>query len=199
MKKSLFLIFVISIFVFSCVGIPKKDYERVSNLRERVNKYDKLKDYSKNEYDKAEQEYALAKAIVEDETRKKEGKEAKISLLSAETNYKVVVAKMPDYATDLQKDTDDEIAKADSLKASVDFAEKYNNARAYYDSAKASIEKNNYDKALDDLLLAKTEYSEVYAMAKDKYDESNTLLTDVKNKLSELEKMQKELASFKGK
>ena len=83
---------MILVFItFSC-GLPKKEYQRVSALRDKVNKYEEIKTFAQSDFDIAEKGFAEADIIMKEEN-KDEAKKAKQLLLEAETNYNAVLDK----------------------------------------------------------------------------------------------------------
>ncbi len=196
--RYLFFSFIVVLSI-SCSSIPVKEYERVTALREKATKYDAIKTYSPEEFKLAEADYLKADAIVKAENEE-EGKNAKVFLLTSETNYNLVIDKgYPDYANDLKTETDGEIQKNVEIKSEVLFALDIDAANILYQEALVSLESSNYDDTIDKLLLAKEKYTSVYTLVKEKYDKTDTALVDVKTKLSSLESMIKELETLKKK
>ena len=196
--RYLFFSFIVVLSI-SCSSIPVKEYERVTALREKATKYDAIKTYSPAEFKLAEDDYLKADAIVKAENED-EGKNAKVFLLTSETNYNLVIDKgYPDYANDLKIQTDGEIQKNVEIKSEVLFAQDIDAANILYSEALVSLESSNYDDSIDKLLLAKEKYTSVYTLVKEKYDKTDTALVDVKTKLSSLESMIKELEALKQK
>ena len=196
--RYLFFSFIVVLSI-SCSSIPVKEYERVTALREKATKYDAIKTYSPAEFKLAEDDYLKADAIVKAENED-EGKNAKVFLLTSETNYNLVIDKgYPDYANDLKTQTDGEIQKNVEIKSEVLFAQDIDAANILYSEALVSLESSNYDDSIDKLLLAKEKYTSVYTLVKEKYDKTDTALVDVKTKLSSLESMIKELEALKQK
>lgn len=184
-------------FLFSCSSIPIKEYERVTALREQATKYDSIKTYSPEEFKLAEEDYLKADVIVKAENEE-EGKNAKIFLLTSETNYNIVIDKgYPDYAADLKTETDGEIEKNVAIKSDVLFAPDIDAANILYEEALVSLEAGSYDDSINKLLLAKEKYLSVYTLAKEKYDKTDMALIDVKTKLTSLENMIEELNKLK--
>ena len=69
LKEKTALIVALSFFVMSCGGLPTKDYERVTALRETVNKYTEIKTFAQDDYDIAEKGYAAADIIMKAENK----------------------------------------------------------------------------------------------------------------------------------
>ena len=151
------LIIALSFFVMSCGGLPTKDYERVTALRETVNKYTEIKTFAQNDYDIAEQGYAEADIIMKAEN-KEEAENAKELLLTAETNYNLVLDKgLPPYSEILKKQTDENYTNASEIKANVMYGEEYAQAEATYNEANAmyTAETKDYRVLVDKLYTAK--------------------------------------------
>ena len=191
---TLFLTFL----VISCDGLPRKEYERVTKLRETINKYEELKTFAQNDFDIAEQGYAEAEIIIKEEN-KDEAQRAKELLLTAETNYNLVFEKgLPPYAELLKKQTDDSMTNAQFIKANVMYNDEYNKANAAYDKAIAlyNAETKDYKVLVDSLYIAKNAYTTLYNKTKEQFDRSDEALNRVKERLAELEAMIKELESL---
>ena len=192
------LIIALSFFVMSCGGLPTKDYERVTALRETVNKYTEIKTFAQNDYDIAEQGYAEADIIMKAEN-KEEAEKAKELLLTAETNYNLVLDKgLPPYSEILKKQTDENYTNASEIKANVMYGEEYAQAEAIYNEANAmyTAETKDYRVLVDKLYTAKEAYLALYNKTKEQFDRSDEALTKVKERLAELEAMVKELETL---
>ena len=147
------LIIALSFFVMSCGGLPTKDYERVTALRETVNKYTEIKTFAQNDYDIAEKGYAEADIIMKAEN-KDEAEKAKELLLTAETNYNLVLDKgLPPYSEILKKQTDENYTNASQIKANVMYGEEYAQAETIYNEANAmyTAETKDYRVLVDKL------------------------------------------------
>ncbi|MEI0530559.1 hypothetical protein R4I97_03255 [Brachyspira pilosicoli] len=192
------LIIALSFFVMSCGGLPTKDYERVTALRETVNKYTEIKTFAQNDYDIAEKGYAEADIIMKAEN-KDEAEKAKELLLTAETNYNLVLDKgLPPYSEILKKQTDENYTNASQIKANVMYGEEYAQAEAIYNEANAmyTAETKDYRVLVDKLYTAKEAYLALYNKTKEQFDKSDEALTKVKERLAELEAMVKELETL---
>lgn len=184
-------------FIVSCTAIPQKEYERVTTLRDKAIKYDAVQTYAQSEFNIAEDNYIKAQVIIQAENEE-EGKNAMSMLLISQTNFNTVIdTGYPNYAGDLKGLTDKEIASNEEIKSSVLFATNIDQANLVYQEALASLEASDYDVAISKLLIAKEQYTTIYNMAKEKLDKSDTTLSDVKNKLNDLEKLTKELDALK--
>lgn len=191
--------FITAIFLFSCASIPVKEYERVTALRAIATKYEAVQTYAPEEFKLAEEDYIKAETIVKAEN-KEEGKNAKMFLLTSETNYNIVIAKgYPDYAENLKVETDGEIKKNIDIKSQVMFELDINAANILYEEALTSLSLSNYNDSIDKLLLAKEKYTSIYTLTKEKSDKTDVALADVKSKLDSLESMTKELQALKKK
>ncbi|WP_297285541.1 hypothetical protein [uncultured Brachyspira sp.] len=192
------LIIALSFFVMSCGGLPTKDYERVTALRETVNKYTEIKTFAQNDYDIAEKGYAEADIIMKAEN-KDEAEKAKELLLTAETNYNLVLDKgLPPYSEILKKQTDENYTNASQIKANVMYGEEYAQAETIYNEANAmyTAETKDYRVLVDKLYTAKEAYLALYNKTKEQFDKSDEALTKVKERLAELEAMVKELETL---
>ena len=119
-------------------------------------------------------------------------------LLISQTNFNIVVdTGYPNYANDLKDLTDKEIASNTEIKSSVLFATNIDQANLVYQEGLTSLKALDYDTAISKLLIAKEQYTTIYNMTKEKLDKSDSTLTDVKNKLNDLEKLTKELDELK--
>ena len=192
------LIIALSFFAVSCGGLPTKDYERVTALRETVNKYTEIKTFAQNDYDIAEKGYAEADIIMKAEN-KDEAEKAKELLLTAETNYNLVLDKgLPPYSEILKKQTDENYTNASQIKANVMYGEEYAQAETIYNEANAmyTAETKDYRVLVDKLYTAKEAYLALYNKTKEQFDKSDEALTKVKERLAELEAMVKELETL---
>ncbi|MBW5382214.1 hypothetical protein [Brachyspira pilosicoli] len=198
LKEKTALIVALSFFVMSCGGLPTKDYERVTALRETVNKYTEIKTFAQDDYDIAEKGYAEADIIMKAEN-KEEAEKAKELLLTAETNYNLVLDKgLPPYSEILKKQTDENYTNASQIKANVMYGEEYTQAEAIYNEANAmyTAETKDYRVLVDKLYTAKEAYLALYNKTKEQFDRSDEALTKVKERLAELEAMVKELETL---
>ena len=198
LKEKTALIVALSFFVMSCGGLPTKDYERVTALRETVNKYTEIKTFAQNDYDIAEKGYAEADIIMKAEN-KDEAEKAKELLLTAETNYNLVLDKgLPPYSEILKKQTDENYTNASQIKANVMYGEEYAQAETIYNEANAmyTAETKDYRVLVDKLYTAKEAYLALYNKTKEQFDKSDEALTKVKERLAELEAMVNELETL---
>lgn len=198
LKEKTALIVALSFFVMSCGGLPTKDYERVTALRESVNKYTEIKTFAQDDYDIAEKGYAEADIIMKAEN-KEEAEKAKELLLTAETNYNLVLDKgLPPYSEILKKQTDENYTNASQIKANVMYGEEYAQAETIYNEANAmyTAETKDYRVLVDKLYTAKEAYLALYNKTKEQFDKSDEALTKVKERLAELEAMVKELETL---
>lgn len=198
LKEKTALIVALSFFVMSCGGLPTKDYERVTALRETVNKYTEIKTFAQDDYDIAEKGYAEADIIMKAEN-KDEAEKAKELLLTAETNYNLVLDKgLAPYSEILKKQTDENYTNASEIKANVMYGEEYAQAEAIYNEANAmyTAETKDYRVLVDKLYTAKEAYLALYNKTKEQFDRSDEALTKVKERLAELEAMVKELETL---
>lgn len=189
------MIFVLS--VVSC-GLPKKEYQRVTALRDTVNKYTEIKTFAQSDYDIAEQGYAEADIIMKEEN-KDEAKKAKQLLLEAETNYNLVMDKgLEPYSEIVKKQMDESFTKAQEIKANIMYADEYNKAETMYQEANSlyNSENKNYKVLVEKLYNSKEAYLTLYNKAKEDFDKSDEALTKVKERLANLESMIKEIETL---
>lgn len=187
-------------FVISC-GLPVKDYERVTALRDRAIKYPEVQTYAQEEFNIAEQGYVEADAIFKEE-KKDEAKKAKQLLATSETNFNIVLEKgLPGYTDTLQMETDKSITNAKDIKAEVMYDEKFKEADAIYQEALILLNNTpkNYEAAIEKLLQAKEQYTTLYNMTKEQYNKSDEALMSVKKRLQDLENMTKEIEALQKK
>lgn len=200
LKIKLYCLILTLFFLTSC-GLPVKEYERVSILRERVIKYPEVQTYAQDEFNIAENGYVEADAIMKEE-KKDEAKKAKELLLTSETNFNIVLEKgLPGYAETLQTETDQSITNAQEIKANVMYGEEYAQAETTYQEAMSFLntDPKDYESAIAKLLQAKEEYTQAYNLAKEQYDKSDEALASVKKRLQDLEKMTKEIEALQKK
>ena len=196
--KTIFItIFVLA--VISC-GLPKKEYQRVTALRDTVNKYTEIKTFAQSDYDIAEQGYAEADIIMKEEN-KDEAKKAKQLLLEAETNYNLVMDKgLEPYSEIVKKQMDESFTNAQNIKANIMYAEEYNKAETMYQEANslynAENENKDYKVLVEKLYNTKEAYSTLYNKVKEDFDKSDEALTKVKERLANLESMIKEIETL---
>ena len=199
MNLKIVFITLISLLIVSCNGLPKKEYERVTALRDTiVNKYYEIKTFAPNDFDIAEKDYIEADIIMKEEN-KDEAKKAKELLLAAETNYNIVLDKgLPPYSELLKKQTDDSAENAKNIKAGVMYSSDFSKADKIYEEANAMYfaENKDYRTLVDKLYQAKTSYTDLYNKTKEQYDRSDEALKIVKSRLAELEKMLQEVEAY---
>ncbi|WP_295154223.1 hypothetical protein [uncultured Brachyspira sp.] len=190
---------LIAFMFISCGGLPVKEYERVTALRDTVvNKYPEIKTFAPEDFNIAEKGYAEADIIMKEEN-KDEAAKAKELLLTAETNYNVVLDKgLPPYSEILKKQTDESAANAVNIKAGVMYANEFSKADTVYQEANAmyTAETKDYRVMVDKLYKAKTAYTELYNKTKEQFDRSDEALKLVKERLAQLEKMMQEIEAF---
>lgn len=201
-KNFKFKTILITIFILSVVscGLPKKEYQRVTALRDTVNKYTEIKTFAQSDYDIAEQGYAEADIIMKEEN-KDEAKKAKQLLLEAETNYNLVMDKgLEPYSEIVKKQMDESFTNAQNIKANIMYAEEYNKAETMYQEASslynAEGEHKDYKVLVEKLYNTKEAYSILYNKVKEDFDKSDEALTKVKERLANLENMVKEIEAL---
>lgn len=201
-KNFKFKTILITIFILSVVscGLPKKEYQRVTALRDTVNKYTEIKTFAQSDYDIAEQDYAEADIIMKEEN-KDEAKKAKQLLLEAETNYNLVMDKgLQPYSEIIKKQMDESFTNAQNIKANIMYADEYNKAETMYQEAaslyNAENENKDYKVLVEKLYNAKEAYSTLYNKVKEHFDKSDEALTKVKERLANLENMVKEIETL---
>lgn len=198
-KNFKFKTILITIFVLSVVscGLPKKEYQRVTALRDTVNKYTEIKTFAQSDYDIAEQGYAEADIIMKEEN-KDEAKKAKQLLLEAETNYNLVMDKgLEPYSEIVKKQMDESYTNAQNIKANIMYGDEYSKAEAMYQEATSLYneenENKNYKILVEKLYNSKEAYLTLYKKVKEDFDKSDEALTKVKERLANLESMVKEI------
>lgn len=192
----------IAIFILSAVscGLPKKEYQRVTALRDTVNKYTEIKTFAQSDYDIAEQGYAEADIIMKEEN-KDEAKKAKQLLLEAETNYNLVMDKgLEPYSEIIKQQMDESFTNAQNIKANIMYADEYNKAETMYEEANSLYNEENgnknYKVLVEKLYNTKEAYSTLYNKVKEDFDKSDEALTKVKERLANLESMIKEIETL---
>lgn len=196
--KTIFIA-ILFLAVISC-GLPKKEYQRVTALRDTINKYTELKTFAQSDFDIAEQGYAEADIIMKEEN-KDEAKRAKQLLLEAETNYNLVMDKgLQPYSEIIKKQMDESFTNAQEIKANIMYGEEYNKAESMYQEAdslyNAENEKKDYKVLVEKLYNTKEAYLSLYNKVKEDFDKSDEALTKVKERLSNLESMVKEIETL---
>ncbi len=196
--KTIFIA-ILFLAVISC-GLPKKEYQRVTALRDTINKYTELKTFAQSDFDIAEQGYAEADIIMKEEN-KDEAKRAKQLLLEAETNYNLVMDKgLQPYSEIIKKQMDESFTNAQEIKANIMYGEEYNKAESLYQEAdslyNAENEKKDYKVLVEKLYNTKEAYLSLYNKVKEDFDKSDEALTKVKERLANLESMVKEIETL---
>ena len=198
-KNFKFKTILITIFILSFVscGLPKKEYQRVTALRDTVNKYTEIKTFAQSDYDIAERGYAEADIIMKEEN-KDEAKKAKQLLLEAETNYNLVMDKgLEPYSEIVKKQMDESFTNAQNIKANIMYGDEYSKAEAMYQEATSLYneenENKNYKILVEKLYNSKEAYLTLYKKVKEDFDKSDEALTKVKERLANLESMVKEI------
>ena len=194
-KKTIFI--MILVFITISCGLPKKEYQRVTALRDTVNKYTEIKTFAQSDYDIAEQGYAEADIIMKEEN-KDEAKKAKQLLLEAETNYNLVMDKgLEPYSEIVKKQMDESFTNAQNIKANIMYGDEYSKAEAMYQEATSLYneenENKNYKILVEKLYNSKEAYLTLYKKVKEDFDKSDEALTKVKERLANLESMVKEI------
>ncbi|WPC23718.1 hypothetical protein N4239_12315 [Brachyspira hyodysenteriae] len=199
LKLQIGFITLIAFTLISCGGLPVKEYERVTALRDTVvNKYPEIQTFAQEDFDIAEKGYAEADIIMKEEN-KDEAEKAKELLLAAETNYNLVLDKgLPPYSEILKKQTDESATNAIDIKASVMYADEFSKADTVYQEANAmyTAETKDYRIMVDKLYQAKVAYTDLYNKTKEQFDRSDEALKLVKERLAQLEKMMQEIEAF---
>lgn len=196
--KTIFIA-ILFLAVISC-GLPKKEYQRVTALRDTINKYTELKTFAQSDFDIAEQGYAEADIIMKEEN-KDEAKRAKQLLLEAETNYNLVMDKgLQPYSEIIKKQMDESFTNAQEIKANIMYGEEYNKAESLYQEAdslyNAENENKDYKVLVEKLYNTKEAYLSLYNKVKEDFDKSDEALTKVKERLANLESMVKEIETL---
>ena len=199
LKLQIGFIALIAFMLISCGGLPTKEYERVTALRDTVvNKYPEIQTFAQEDFDIAEKGYAEADIIMKEEN-KDEAEKAKELLLAAETNYNLVLDKgLPPYSEILKKQTDESATNAIDIKAGVMYADEFAKADTVYQEANAmyTAETKDYRIMVDKLYQAKVAYTDLYNKTKEQFDKSDEALKLVKERLAQLEKMMQEIEAF---
>lgn len=190
---------LIAFMLISCGGLPVKEYERVTALRDTVvNKYPEIKTFAPEDFDIAEKGYAEADIIMKEEN-KDEAAKAKELLLASETNYNIVLDKgLPPYSEILKKQTDESATNAIGIKSGVMYSEDFAKAETIYQEANAmyTAETKDYRVMVDKLYQAKAAYTDLYNKTKELFNRSDEALKAVKERLAQLEKMMQEIESY---
>lgn len=184
------LIFVL-VFVVSCGGsMPLKEYEATSSLREKAVKYE-LKDYSKEQFDIAEANFSEASIII-DENNTKEAKKARTLLNTASNSYQTALNDgLPKYAEVLKKEVELERESSRDIKAYKIDKDNYELAELNYINGMESLNKNNYEDAVNYFLEAKSLHNKAYSSTKGMFDESAKNIEEAEQKIKEIEELEK--------
>lgn len=196
--KTIFIL--VSLLVAVSCGLPKKEYQRVTDLRDTINKYTELKTFAQSDFDIAEQGYTEADIIMKEEN-KDEAKRAKQLLLEAETNYNLVMDKgLQPYSEIIKKQMDESFTNAQEIKANIMYGEEYNKAETMYQEAdslyNAETENKDYKALVEKLYNTKEAYLSLYNKVKEDFDKSDEALAKVKERLANLESMVKEIEAL---
>ena len=182
--KTISIIIILSVFLFSCLTPPTEDYEKAGKYREKINKYN-LDKYAEEEYKLAEKNYNEAKALVE---AKKQNSKAKKMLDVVNQNYSKVLEKgFPPYTEEQNKTALAQIEEANSLKANVAVKDDYDKAITGYEEAKKLQEQKDYEAAIEKYNKAKEEFIEIYRTTKNKMDRTNSSIDSTKSLKSDVE------------
>ena len=184
------LIFIL-VFIISCSGtMPLKEYEAASSLREKAVKYES-KDYSKEQFDIAEANFSEASIII-DENNTKEAKKARTLLNTASNSYQTSLNEgLPKYAEVLKKEVDLERESSKNIKAYKIDKDNYELAELNYINGMESLNKNNYEDAVNYFLEAKSLHNKAYSSTKEMFDESAKNIKEAEEKIKEIEELEK--------
>ena len=186
------------VMLVSCASVPTKEFNDATALRERASRYEQVRTYESESFQRAEENYTKADEIIK-ANKKKEWPDAKTSLLTASENYqKVIDNGMPAYASDLKTDIDKTVKEADNLKAQVALKERYQAASELYNDAVSAVSESDYDNGLAKLENAKKEFDSIYEEVKVKHDESLKSVEELRIRLKKLEDMAKEIENMRG-
>ena len=195
-KKTIFI--MILVFITISCGLPKKEYQRVSALRDKVNKYEEIKTFAQSDFDIAEKGFAEADIIMKEEN-KDEAKKAKQLLLEAETNYNAVLDKgLEPYSEIIKKQMEESFTNAQEIKADVMYGDEYTKAETMYNEANSlyNAEKKDYKVMVEKLYNTKEAYLTLYNKVKEDFNKSDEALNKVKERLANLENMVKEIETL---
>lgn len=186
------------VMLVSCASVPTKEFNDATALRERASRYEHVRTYESESFQRAEENYTKADEIIK-ANKKKEWPDAKTSLLTASENYqKVIDSGMPAYAADLKTDIDKTVKDADDIKAQVALEQRYKEAAALYEEASAMVSASDYENGIGKLEDVKAKFEAIYTEVKMKYDESLKSVEAVRQRLKKLEDMANEIDNMKG-
>lgn len=186
------------VMLVSCASVPTKEFNDATALRERASRYEQVRTYESESFQRAEENYTKADEIIK-ANKKKEWPDAKTSLLTASENYqKVIDNGMPAYAADLKTDIDKTVKDADDIKAQVALEQRYKEAAALYEEASAMVSASDYENGIGKLEDVKAKFEAIYTEVKMKYDESLKSVEAVRQRLKKLEDMANEIDNMKG-
>lgn len=186
------------VMLVSCASVPTKEFNDATALRERASRYEQVRTYESESFQRAEENYTKADEIIK-ANKKKEWPDAKTSLLTASENYqKVIDNGMPAYAADLKTDIDKTVKDADDIKAQVALEQRYKDAAALYEEASAMVSASDYENGIGKLEDVKAKFEAIYTEVKMKYDESLKSVEAVRQRLKKLEDMANEIDNMKG-
>ena len=192
MKLRLFffqLIFIL-VFIVSCGGMPLKEYNDASSLREKAIKYE-LQNYSKEQFDIAETNFSEATIII-DENNGREARRAANLLTTASNSYQTVLSEgLPKHAEVLKKEIESERENSRSIKAYKIDKESYELAELNYINGMEALRINNYEDAVNYFLEAKNLHNKAYSSTKEMFDESERNIKAAEEKLKEIEEFEK--------
>ena len=186
------------VMLVSCASVPTKEFNDATALRERASRYEQVRTYESESFQRAEENYTKADEIIK-ANKKKEWPDAKTSLLTASEKYqKVIDNGMPAYAADLKTDIDKTVKDADDIKAQVALEQRYKEAAALYEEASAMVSASDYENGIGKLEDVKAKFEAIYTEVKMKYDESLKSVEAVRQRLKKLEDMANEIDNMKG-
>ena len=189
LRLLIFQLIFILIFVISCGGsMPLKAYKDASSLREKAIKYE-LHDYSKEQFDIAENNFSEATILIE-ENNSKEAKKVASLLTTASNSYQTVLNEgLPKYAEVLKNEIDLERGYSKDIKAYKIDKENYELAELNYINGMEALKVNNYEDAVDYFLEAKKLHHRAYFSTKELFDESDRNIKEAERKLKEIEEL----------
>lgn len=180
-------------FMLSCSSVPIKEYKDVTILREKATKYDLLS-YAEEPFNIAETNYNEASVLIDEN---KDLPKAKDMLVTAGNNYKTVLDKgLPLYAKDLKEDVSEERDTSFNIKAYKAAKDDYELGELNYIEGVISLYKNNYEIAIEELMLSRKYYNSAYITAKEKYERSVLELEKLNKIMNEIDKVVQELSNY---
>lgn len=182
------------VLVASCAALPVKEYDRATELKGKVQKYE-LGVYAPENYQKSESLYNDGVS-----NYNKDNGKAKISLDNAITNYQMVLEE--GFSKKVQIETLETLSnKNDALayKADKFSGSDFEQADQLYQQGLTDAQNKNYEDALTKIASAKEQFQRIYKQAKEKKENGQLLIRQVKQKLDDVdksaEKIQKEKTS----